>query len=170
MRDASGAELASATFPKDVAAGLAIDPGDRRVAIALTTGAGRDARPHARSQAPHRRAPRGGAFAVAFSPVNDTLASGGRDGTVKLWGGPGGSRTLGTHDGQVTAVAFSPDGRWLASGSGDKTVRIWDLTGTEPTRVIRSHQDSVGGWRSPATTGSSPEAPMPSASRTGDAG
>ncbi len=43
----------------------------------------------------------------------------------------------------MTSVAFSPDGRWLASGSGDKTVRVWDVTGKEPTRVIRSHQDSV---------------------------
>ncbi len=100
-----------------------------------------DLSPGARSRTVGREG--GGAFAVAFSPVDDTLASGGRDGTVKVWGGPGGSRTLGTHDGQVTSVAFSPDGRWLASGSGDKTVRVWDLTGAEPPRVIRSHQDSV---------------------------
>jgi WD40 repeat protein len=43
----------------------------------------------------------------------------------------------------VPSVAFSPDGRWLATGSGDKTVRVWDVTGREPVRVIRSHQDAV---------------------------
>ena len=152
-----------------MAAGLALDPDNRRVAIALANGRVEtlDLTPGATPHIVGRHG--GGAFTVAFSPVDGTLASGGQDGTVKLWGGPGGSRTLGTHDGQVTAVAFSPDGRWLAWGSGDKTVRIWDLTEQEPARVIRSHQDSVWPSRSPATTGSSQEAPTPSASPTGDA-
>ena len=144
VRDASGHVLADERFPNNSPQGVALDPGNRRVAAALVP-SGRvvtvDLTPGATPRTVGRHA--GGAFAVAFSPDGRTLASGGQDGAVKVWSEAGGSRTLGKHDGQVASVAFSPDGRWLASGSGDKTVRVWDLTGNEPVRIIRSHQDAV---------------------------
>jgi WD40 repeat protein len=143
VRDGSGDQLASATFPGELPIGVALDPRGRRAAVALSAGRVEviDLAPGAKPQTVGRH--EGSAYVAAFSPVDDTLASGGRDGTVKVWGGPGGSRTLGTHDGGVTSVAFSPSGRWLATGSLDKTVRVWDLSGQEPPRIIRSHQDSV---------------------------
>jgi WD40 repeat protein len=71
---------------------------------------------------------------VAVSPGAHMLASGGFDGTVRLWnltdrahpsplGGP-----LHAHTDAVYSVAFSPDGHMLASGGGDDTVRLWNLT------------------------------------------
>jgi WD40 repeat protein len=145
VRDRGGAELASLSFPDEAAAGVALDPRGRRAAVALTGGSGRveviDLAAAATSRTVGRHSD--AAFAVAFSPVDETIASGGRDGTVKTWEGPAGPQTLGAHDGQVTTVAFSPSGRWLATGSGDKTVRIWDLSGQEEPRVIRTHQDLV---------------------------
>jgi WD40 repeat protein len=143
VRDRTGAEIASASYPNNLGNGVALDPRSRRVGIALATGEVdvMGLTPGAKPRTVDRQ--EGQAFSVAFSPVDETIASGGIDGTVKVTGGPDGSRTLGTHDGSVNALAFSPGGRWLASGSADKTVRVWDLSGEEQPRVIRSHQGSV---------------------------
>ena len=65
---------------------------------------------------------------VAWSP-SGTFASGGDDGTVRLWNTSNGINyaVLRGHTRSVRAVSFNSGGGELASGSFDGTVRIWDV-------------------------------------------
>jgi eukaryotic-like serine/threonine-protein kinase len=76
---------------------------------------------------------------VAYSPDATRLASGGSDGTVRVWDVITGKEVLPPlrgHTGDVYAVAYSPDGSELASAGHDKTVRVWDSTTGELTRTL----------------------------------
>ncbi len=59
------------------------------------------------------------------------LATGGADGTVKLWSHDGILlETFRGHTADVTSISFSPDSKMIVSGSRDKTVRLWSIDGT----------------------------------------
>lgn len=70
-----------------------------------------------------------GVKALALSPDQRTLASGGLDGRVMLWRVPEGLRlsTLEKHTDVVRAVAFSPDGRFLASVDKAGLLCLWNV-------------------------------------------
>ena len=85
----------------------------------------------------------GGVQAVSFSPDGQTIATGGRDNTVKLWKTDGQPLlTLNGHRDVVWSVSFSPDGQTLASASRDRTVRLWDIKGEE-LLVLSGHAGDV---------------------------
>ena len=71
-----------------------------------------------------------GIHALALSPDQRRLITGGFDHTVKLWDANSGLEVLTFSDfnKEVQCVSFSHDGRALAACSVDGTIRLWDTT------------------------------------------
>ena len=96
-----------------------------------------------------------------FSPDGTQIATGGDDGTIRLWGAADG-RALRTLDVQapVLALAYSADGKWIIAGAEDGRAVVFDVATATPlvryqghTAAVRSVAFSPDGSR--ALTGSS---------------
>jgi len=70
-------------------------------------------------------------FSIAFSPRDGVLATGGVDGTVRLWNPDGSQRGPVLRHGYsaIRNIAFSPREDLLASLSSDGTTRLWSSEG-----------------------------------------
>ncbi len=108
------------------------------------------------------KAPGTGFSVLAFSPNGKLLASGCRDGSVRLWNttakqqGVGGkigqylpTLMLKKHKSEVFTLAFSPDGKMLLSGSYDGTIRAWDTTTGKQHFTCREHLDGISDIATP---------------------
>ena len=82
---------------------------------------------------------------VAMSPVENRLASCGRDHSIYIADLDSNQVTSikAAHDGPVYSVVFSPDGKLLASCSQDKKIKLWNADEGLLVRTIGSHDGTV---------------------------
>ncbi len=89
---------------------------------------------------------RGAIYHVAISPDGKTLATGGLDGTIRLWDVDTGKfiKCLLGHNSYVYRLVWSPDGRTLASSGGsDSIVGLWDVKSGRLLRAVPSPKGYV---------------------------
>lgn len=87
----------------------------------------------------------GGVLSTAWSPGGETLATAGKDGTVRVWSARTGAEiqrlTIGR--GPVNGVAWSTDGRQLATAGSDGDVLVWDPETGVSSFALRGHSGAV---------------------------
>jgi WD40 repeat protein len=84
----------------------------------------------------------GGADAIVYSPDGTMLATGGSDGTIRLWDAADGKerrRIIASKKG-IRSIAFSPDGNKLAAGSDEDSLRLWDVATGRQIRAFGEKQ------------------------------
>jgi WD40 repeat protein len=95
----------------------------------------------------------GDVFSIDISPDGQTLASGGADGTMRLWdirSGKEKGQAFGGYEHWIWNVAYNLRGEMVATASVDGTVRLWDLDSSSWIRkacAIANRSLSEDEWR-----------------------
>ena len=96
---------------------------------------------------PHRalRGHVGEVYAVAYSPDDQVLLTGGQDGTVRLWEPATGTplAVLEEHTDCVNSIDFAPDGDTFVTASCDKSIKLWSLSRREVIRTLTGHSAEI---------------------------
>ncbi|BAU13376.1 WD-40 repeat-containing protein [Leptolyngbya sp. NIES-3755] len=82
---------------------------------------------------------------IAFHPDDQRLATGDKDGNLRIWQVPDGELLFREKHsgGWLRSVCFSPDGKLLASAGDGRTIRLWSLETGRCLQVLRGHSDAI---------------------------
>ncbi|MFN0136368.1 MAG: protein kinase domain-containing protein, partial [Phycisphaerae bacterium] len=86
-------------------------------------------------------------YAFAATHDGSRLATGSRDGTVRIWSAESGkllSESESAAGNSLHALCFTRDGSGLVGGLSDGTVRLWDAHTGEARRILGRHKGIVG--------------------------
>ncbi|MFN0137912.1 MAG: protein kinase domain-containing protein, partial [Phycisphaerae bacterium] len=84
--------------------------------------------------------------ALAATHDDSRLATGSRDGTVRIWSVETGTMLAQCESAagvNVLALCFTRDGDALVGGLGDGTVRLWNAHSAEPLRILGRHKGTI---------------------------
>ena len=84
----------------------------------------------------------GNILALSFSPDGQTVATAGKDKTLKLWSLTGKAIATFSHPDGVSDLSFSPDGKTIATACKDGKIRIWGTDGTL-LKTLKGHSDEA---------------------------
>ena len=86
-----------------------------------------------------------GVWSIAFSPVDQAIASASGDKTIKLWNIKDGSclRTFEGHVASVLKVAFLSAGTQLLSAGADGLIKLWNVRTAECIATFDAHEDKI---------------------------
>ena len=84
-------------------------------------------------------------LAAALSPDGRFLASGDREGTVKIWDNDQAREVASWRQSsrEITHLAFSPDGRWLAIAGQDPAIRLRTVADWSEYQTLSGHTRTV---------------------------
>jgi hypothetical protein len=82
---------------------------------------------------------------IRYSPDGRTLASAGKDSTVRTWDVATGKavQLFKGHRQPVSSIAFSPSGDRIVSGDEEGKIRVWSAESTTELRVLTGHTGAV---------------------------
>lgn len=84
-------------------------------------------------------------LALAFSPDDRMVLSGGIDGMAKLWNSSTGAiiSSVAAHSKEVMALGFSSDRKYFVTASADRSVKLWKVDGAAPIATLGGFGDGV---------------------------
>ena len=81
--------------------------------------------------------------ALAFTPNGKMLASGGDDGTIRIWDVSTGTQLFNLPSGKTRVLAFSANGKILATTNSQFMIHLWDIDNSRQMSTIQGNNGFV---------------------------